>query len=187
MRQRLKPLSVLLSCILISACNSTTYELDENFSQSNVPQNWQHEAKVGDVVHSWLTQINNAQLHTFVKMALNNNFALKQQAYSLEMKKQELIIAGSALWPSLDLAVSSNGRKTTSPSAYTNNASVDLNFKYEIDLWGKLSDSDKQANLDYLSQKANFEQTRQQLVADVVIAWFQVIEAQRLTLLYQKI
>jgi len=186
MRQRLKPLSVFLSCILLSACNTTTYELDESLRQSNVPQNWQNNVQVADVKNDWLSQISNDQIQTLVKSALNNNFTLKQQAYSLQMKKQELIISGSALWPSLDLAVSNSRRKDASSNTYTNNASADLNIKYEIDLWGKLSDFDKQANLDYLSEKANFEQAKQQLVADVVIAWFKVIEAKQLTSLYKQ-
>lgn len=186
MRQRLKPLSVFLSCILLSACNTTTYELDESLRQSNVPQTWQNSTQIQDVNSGWLSQISNEQIQTLVSVALNNNFALKQQAYSLQMKKQELMISGSALWPSLDLAVSSSRRKNTFPSDYTNSASVDLNIKYEIDLWGKLSDLNKQANLDYLSEQANYEQARLQLVADVVIAWFKVIESNQLTQLYQQ-
>lgn len=186
MRQRLKPLSVFLSCILLSACNTTTYELDESLRQSNVPQTWQNSTQVQDVNSGWLSQISNEQIQTLVSVALNNNFALKQQAYTLQIKKQELIISGSALWPSLDLAVSSSRRKNIFPSDYTNSASVDLNIKYEIDLWGKLSDLNKQANLDYLSEQANYEQARLQLVADVVIACFKVIESNQLTQLYQQ-
>ena len=93
MRQRLKPLSVFLSCILLSACNTTTYELDESLRQSNVPQTWQNSTQIQDVNSGWLSQISNEQIQTLVSVALNNNFALKQQAYTLQMKKQELIIS----------------------------------------------------------------------------------------------
>lgn len=186
MRQSLKPLSILISCILLSACTSTTYELDESLRHSNAPQNWQDNIQIDTVKDGWLHQISNAQLQQLVKTALNNNYALKQQAYALQIKEQALIISGSALWPSLDLGLSTNRRKNTSPTNYTNTASLDLDLKYEVDLWGKLSTQDKQANLDYLSQKSEFEQAKQQLVADVVIAWFKVIESKQLTQLYQK-
>lgn len=186
MRQSLKPLSILISCILLSACTSTTYELDESLRHSNAPQNWQDNIQIDTVKDGWLHQISNAQLQQLVKTALNNNYALKQQAYALQIKEQALIISGSALWPSLDLGLSTNRRKNTSPTNYTNTASLDLDLKYEVDLWGKLSTQDKQANLDYLSQKSEFEQAKQQLVADVVIAWFKVIESKQLTQLYQQ-
>lgn len=151
MRQRFKVLSVLLSCILLSACNTATYKLEESLLKVHVPKNWENHVQLEDVKNGWLMQISNDQIQSLVQTALNNNFTLKQQAYSLQMKKQELIISGNTLWPSLDLALSSNRRKNISPNSYINNVSVDLNIKYEIDLWGKLSDFDKQANLSYLS------------------------------------
>lgn len=43
-----------------------------------------------------------------------------------------------------------------------------------------------EANLSYLAQKARFEQTKQQLVSDVVQGWFDVVFAQQLLDLYKR-
>ena len=61
-----------------------------------------------------------------------------------------------------------------------------MTLTYELDLWGKLSDAQRQANLELMAQKATFEQAKQQLVADVITAWFSVIEANKLLDLYQQ-
>ena len=63
---------------------------------------------------------------------------------------------------------------------------MSLNLGYEVDLWGKLSDSNRQANLNYLAQQARFEQAKQQLVADVVKGWFDVVTAKQLLDLYKR-
>jgi NodT family efflux transporter outer membrane factor (OMF) lipoprotein len=69
---------------------------------------------------------------------------------------------------------------------YGNSASLGFNLQYELDLWGKLSDFERQANLELMAQQATFEQAKQQLVADVITAWFSVIEANQLVELYQQ-
>ncbi|SFD11583.1 TolC family protein [Pseudoalteromonas denitrificans] len=186
MRRCLKPLSMLLTGILLSACSTVTEEFDISVRHFNTPEKWQNNELLTEVKSGWLLQLENEQIQSLVLMALDNNFLLKQQAYSLQMQRQELIISNSTLWPSLDLVLSNSRRKNTSPNSYTSSASVDLNLKYELDLWGKLSDSDRQVNLDFMAKQAEFEQAKQQLVADVVIAWFKVIESKQLVTLYQQ-
>lgn len=206
MVKRLKAFSsvfcVAITSMFLLACSSTS-ELDNKFHQSHAPKAWskkqpnklevgkseenQIEANHSQVKKRWLNQLKDPQIHHLVDLALNNNFQLKQKAISVEISRQQLIVAGSKLWPSLDLTLSDNRRKSVSPSnAYSTNLSLDLNFRYELDLWGKLSAADQQANLELLSKQASFEQTRQQLVADVVTAWFAVIEASKLVDLYQQ-
>jgi len=50
---------------------------------------------------------------------------------------------------------------------------------------GKLSAADQQANLTFMAEKSNFEQSKQQLVVDVVTTWFAVVEAEKLLSLYE--
>jgi len=62
---------------------------------------------------------------------------------------------------------------------------VDLNLTYELDLWGKLSAADQQANLAFMAEQSNLEQSKQRLVVDVVTAWFAIVEADKLLSLYE--
>ena len=137
------------------------------------------------VESNWLTQLDNKQVQQLVKSALAANHQLKIQAFSVEIQKQQLIVSGSSLWPSLDLSVRSGRSKNNSLATISNSSSIDLDLSYELDLWGKLSAADQQANLTYMAAQANFEQSKQQLVVDVVTTWFSVIEAEKLLTLYE--
>jgi len=183
--------AAILSLFLIS-CSSTN-ELSEKFQQSQTPVSWSEERSNADVLlnafdvnHDWLAQLETPQIHQFVALALDKNLQLKQQVFAVEIQKQQLIVSGSSFWPSLDLSLKNSRRKLTPSTSYSSSASLDLNLQYELDIWGKLSDADRQSNLEYMALKASFEQAKQQLVADVVIAWFAVIEANQLTRLYKQ-
>lgn len=175
-------------CPLLLSC-SGTYELDENLRGSHAPKQWSAELLTSEVKGNWFGQLENPQIHQLVGLALNNNFQLKQQALAIEIQQQQLVIAGSALWPSLDVSLKANRRKTVAnenSASYGASVSLDLSLQYELDLWGKLSDAQRQANVELMAQLASFEQAKQQLVADVIIAWFSVIEANQLVALYQQ-
>ena len=150
-----------------------------------LPDNWQTSSQAGAVEESWLAQLESPQVHDLVKKALTANHQFAIQAYTLKIAEQQLIISGSALWPELDLSFKSGRSKSNTSNTYTNTNSVDLNLSYEIDLWGKLSDADRVSNYNYLSQKASYEQYKQQLVVDVITTWFSVIEADKLLNLYR--
>ncbi|MDP7593257.1 MAG: TolC family protein [Litorilituus sp.] len=171
------------------SCSSTD-ELNIDLPTSYTPGNWSTDSDslTSQIKENWFEELQNDQIHQLVELALKQNFQLKQQALAIDIKKQQLIIAGSALWPSLDVGLSGNRRKVISNSAtsYSTNVSLDLNLKYELDLWGKLSDSEQQANLELMAQQASYTQAKQQLVADVIIAWFSAIEANQLVVLYKK-
>jgi NodT family efflux transporter outer membrane factor (OMF) lipoprotein len=174
--------------MLLFSC-SATYELDEALRESHVPEQWADNLLIADVEDDWFEQLQNEQIHELVNIAINNNFELKQQALDIAILEQELIIAGSELWPSLDLSLKNSRNKSISSdntSTYNSSASLDLALQYELDLWGKLSAANRQANLALMAQKSTFEQAKQQLVADVITAWFSVIEANKLLALYQQ-
>jgi len=173
-----------LTAFLLLACSSIS-ELDENIKNIDLPKNWQEDQAALQVESNWLNQIENKQVQLLVKSALASNHQLKIQAFNVEIQKQQLIVSGSSLWPSLDLSLRSGRSKNNNANTISNSSSTDLNLNYELDLWGKLSDADKQANLTYMAEQASFEQSKQQLVVDVVTTWFAVIEAEKLLTLYE--
>lgn len=172
---------------LLFSCTSTD-ELNNDLAANYTPGKWSANTLTAQVKENWFEELQNDQIHQLVELALKQNFQLKQQALAIDIKKQQLIIAGSALWPSLDVGLSGNRRKIASnnSASYSSNFSLDLNLQYELDLWGKLSDSEQQANLELMAQLASFAQAKQQLVADVITAWFNTIEANQLLALYQQ-
>ena len=183
-----KPSLLAISIIMLSGCASNLNPSQRQQAPNNLPQQWQQQvaSSVLKVDDEWLTQLHTPLLNKYVKQALKNNQQLLQTSYDVAITKQQLIATGSALWPSLDLSSRTSRSKGNRPVNYNNASSVSLNLNYEVDLWGKLSDSKREANLSYLAQKARFEQAKQQLVSDVVQGWFDVVSAQQLLDLYKR-
>jgi len=99
---------------------------------NDVPQQWQQKASnsVLAVQEQWLTQLQNPTLNKFVQQALKNNQQLLQTSYDVEIQKQQLIVSGAALWPSLDLSTRTSRSKDNRPISYNNASSVSLDLTY---------------------------------------------------------
>ncbi|KKL69727.1 hypothetical protein LCGC14_2112020 [marine sediment metagenome] len=182
-----KPSLVVMSVLLLSACSNQLNRTERAQDIANTPQLWQQAATSAlKVEDNWLQQLENPQVFVLVEQALANNQQILQSGYDVAIKQQQLVATGAALWPSLDLSARTNRSKDNRPVSYNNASSTNLTLSYEIDLWGKLSDAERQANLEFLAEQANFEQSKQRLVGDVVSGWFNVISAQKLLALYQQ-
>ena len=184
---QLKPSLVAVSVLLLSACSNQLNPTERAQDIANTPELWQQATTSAlKVEDNWLQQLENPQVFFLVEQALANNQQILQSGYDVAIKQQQLIATGAALWPSLDLSSRTNRSKDNRPVSYNNASSANLTLSYEIDLWGKLSDAQRQANLEFLAEQANFEQSKQRLVGDVVSGWFNVISAQKLLALYQQ-
>lgn len=183
-----RPTLLAISVMLLSGCATHLHSSAHEKIPQNIPKQWQQQvAKSALEVHEqWLEQLQSPELNDLVYQALKNNQQLLQTGYDVAIAEQQLRATGAVLWPSLDLSARTSRSKNNRPVSYDNASSAGLNLSYEIDVWGKLSDSKRQANLSYLAQKARFEQARQQLVADVVKGWFDVVTAQQLLDLYKR-
>ncbi|MBU2870377.1 TolC family protein [Colwellia sp. E2M01] len=182
-----RPRQLLPVCVslFLLACSNTS-EIDENIKDLPLPENWQNTTQPVKVKDNWLAELKNPQAHLLVEKALTANHQFAIQAYALDITEQKMIVAGSELWPELDLSFKSGRNKDNQPTSYANSNSINLNLSYEVDIWGKLSAADREANYNYLAQKSTYEQYKQQLVADVLTTWFNVIEAQKLLTLYEE-
>ena len=124
---RFRPIFPLFASIFLLACSSNS-AVDEKLKNVPIPQNWHDSKQPLTVKHSWLSQLENPQVHQLVKKALAANHQFAMQAYALEISEQQLIVSGSKLWPELDLAFRSSRNKDNQTGNYTNSNSVDLNF-----------------------------------------------------------
>ncbi|MDP5029792.1 TolC family protein [Paraglaciecola sp.] len=175
---------LVCAVLLLSACSHLS-AVDNTLRQPTLPDNWQQQSPYLAVQDDWLSEFNQAGLSALVEKALNKNLTLKQLAYQSQIEEQQVKLSGAYIWPSLDLSLSQGRGKSVEPTSYATTSSISLDLAYEIDIWGKLSDSQRQANLSYLAQKATFEQAKQQIVADVIVAWFKHLSDKQLSALYQ--
>ena len=112
---------------------------------------------------------------------------LSAEEKGLAIAKERIVVADASDLPELSLVLNQSRRKTvTNTSSYNNTADINLRLSYELDLWGKLSDEQAKAQLNYASELAQYQQTELTLVADVSKAYFALVEAKSLLNLYQE-
>ena len=165
-----RPTLLAISVMLLSGCATNLHSSAHEKIPKNLPQQWQQQVAKSalKVNEPWLEQLQTPALNNMVYQALKNNQQLLQTGYDVAITEQQLIATGAALWPSLDLSARTSRSKNNRPVSYNNASSAGLNLSYDVDLWGKLSDSKRQANLTYLAQKARFEQAKQLRQTDPV-------------------
>ncbi|TMP43157.1 RND transporter [Pseudoalteromonas citrea] len=170
---------LVAGCLLLSGCNTTSEIASDYRNNIKLPETWREYKQSEPVRLDWVIQFKNPQLHLLIGFALQNNHAVIQQKLAVESARQRLVVSGSALWPSLDLTFDSSKRQASAEGPITNSHSLALSAKYELDLWGKLSVNEQRANLEFMAQQATYLQQQYELVAQVITAWFSVIEANK--------
>jgi len=171
--------------LLLSACATTTdYTLPDT---PYVPATWQQDTAHQPVQAGWLAALNDPQLVKLVNEAIRNNPQLATQRALLDQAKQQLIISGAPRIPELSAALSASRRQiqTATTRTTSQNLELTLNLNWEIDIWGKLKDTQKQAALIFAAKKAELDMAQLQLVAETSNAWYDVLEAQTLLVLYK--
>jgi NodT family efflux transporter outer membrane factor (OMF) lipoprotein len=169
-------LAVILVSLMVGC--STSEKISKDYREKiSTPETWQSQQKYLAIKQGWLDELEGTQVFTLVEKAVANNRQLQQRSLDIAIAEQQLTVAGSQLWPSLDLSLASSRRYAPSSENYVNGNGLDLNLSYELDIWGKLSAQNKSANLSVMAIQADYFEQKQTLVAQVVTAWFSVIEA----------
>lgn len=133
-----------------------------------------------------IKQLGFVDLPELIDEALANNQSLKGQYFALQSAMEQVGIAHSQRWPSIDLMLNNSRTKTTQPDNYRSSVSLDLQATFELDWWGKLSDAEQQANFQLLAQRATYEGARQQLTANVIAGYVTLLQNQSLFALFEQ-
>jgi len=198
----------IISVAIITVLNGCAINtaISDNATIINTPDTWQAEKQnqlksqtkpqtkkkknktIGEQVllDDWLGITQNTELQQTIELALANNYELKANALAVEIASEELNISNASNFPELSLNLNQGRQKSIlgNETSYKNNAELSLQLSYELDVWGKLSAQQKQAELTLASVKATYEQTKVSLISDVVSAWFSLLEGQSLLALY---
>ncbi|MEZ9138883.1 MULTISPECIES: TolC family protein [unclassified Shewanella] len=183
MKRHFTKVALATSLVILSACTSSSY-VDEPLVKPQLPPSWHTDAESLKDNQSWVTPIATDQLLEFISIGLNTNQALIQLALEVEVKKQQLNVSDSSFWPELNLGANSSRSGDSDASSSAN--SLSLNLSYELDIWGKLSDNARASKLNLLTAEANYQQARDALVADLVIAYYKVVTSNELVKLFER-
>src|ERR1700730_9365989 len=167
---------------------------DYHRPSAEIPPAWQptapwQEAVPGDTLlkGKWWELFQDPQLNPLVEQALGSNQNLRVAAARLEQARDQLTIARSALFPSIDLAASASRSKNSSNRAlagysFSSQSTVQNDFRigpgvnWEIDLFGRVR---RQVEGDHASAQqaqADLENTRVTLIAELATDYFSLRE-----------
>jgi outer membrane protein, multidrug efflux system len=161
---------------------------------ADVPAQWQpavpwHEAEPSDALlkGNWWELFQDPNLNPLVERALISNQNLRVAAARLEQARDQLTIAQSALFPSVDLSSSAlrakeSANRPQSAYAIPNQSTVQNDFRigpsvtYEVDLFGRVRREVQGARASAEQAEADFVNTRLMLMTLLVNDYFSLRE-----------
>ena len=169
---------MLLATILLGGCSRSA--ITPGVRDSHAPDNWAYETTLEKVSEAWLKDFNNTALENMVATAMQNNFRLAQQEERIAQARQSVIVSGAGRYPEFNLTSSASRQRQVFAERLigpNNNFQISGELSFELDLWGRLADTQRQATLNLAAEEAGYRQARNSLAADVSRAWFNVISA----------
>jgi multidrug efflux system outer membrane protein len=161
---------------------------------AEIPAAWQpttpwQEGVPGDSVlkGKWWELFQDSQLNPLVEQALESNQSLRVAAARLEQARDQLTIARSALFPSIDLVASAargrdSANRPLADYSVANQSTVQDDFRigpgvnWEIDLFGRVRRQLEGARASAQQAQADFENTRLTLMAELATDYFSLRE-----------
>ena len=188
--------SVAMSALVAASCASVNQELlDANLPEP--PSVWAaSDSASSTLTNDWLAPFNDDTLYQLIEEALINNNSFLAAAANLEQARAGAKIARADMLPSVNAnfnaarnAIVTNpttaaqaggsGGATASSRLYINNFSLGGTLRWELDLWGRLTDETRAAYKDAAASYADLAGARLSLAGRVAQAWFALIEARQ--------
>lgn len=174
----LRPVFMMSVIIATAACATPRAPLLE---RQSLPAQWQLEDASGETPQAWLAAFNAPYLEDIVSQAITNNYQLAQQAIAVALAQTQEKLARADRLPSLNLTLSGQRfRPLGDFTAIAEQVDISANAAFEVDLWGKLSDRQRQAQLARAAAEMRFLNAERVLAANVVRATFNLISAAQL-------
>lgn len=186
-----------VSCALLSGCN-----LEPNYTPAEVttPHEWKaKQAPVETPVaaatnEAWWEVFGDPYLNELETKATENNPSLQASAQRIEQSRNLALIAYSQFYPQLnvtpmysntDSLIQTYGVGGTILRAQQLNYELPLNLSYELDIWDKIANTVKAANLATEAQEQAYQTLRLMLTSDLAKAYFSLRIQDQLIELYE--
>lgn len=138
--------------------------------------------KNSTINQEWWKEYNDEELNALVDEALKNNKDIEIALLNISLSRASLAIKEADLYPSLS-AQGGASRTGTSRETYAsggrgsifNDFSLSAILNYEVDLWGRVSSSNRAARAVLLSSEASADAVRLSLASSVVDSYFALV------------
>lgn len=180
------PLLVLLG-LNLTACS--WLDVSREHPQPAMPAAWQATPAPDPVpvpLTPWLDALDDAELVELAAIAERSNHELAEQRAVLEQARATLKASGADRYPSVQLALDTAERQAGVDFARSaSSASVQLQATFELDVWGRLSDLERESLLAFEEQQLRYEALRLEVLTALASDWYSLLEANRFVALLE--
>lgn len=167
---------VFIPLLLITACSITPEQPDYAkriaTEQKRVAE-WQRFPEQTRV--AYLNDLVDSDLFSpLLQSAMQSNPGLQQTLLTLQIRQAQLTQASAQRRPVVSAGLSGTNSEESASSFATN-----LSISWQADLWGKLADNERAADLDIVEQTLLYQSARDTLAAEVMQVWLTLIAQQR--------
>lgn len=167
---------VYLPLLMLAACSITPEQPDYatliSAEQQRVEQ-WQNFPQQTDV--AYLNDLIDTDMFDgLLQTAMQSNPSLQQTLLTLQIRQSQLTQASAEKRPVISSGFSALNSRDSEASF-----GADLSVSWQADLWGKLADNERAAELDITEQNLLYQSARDTLAAEVMQVWLTLIAQQR--------
>jgi len=180
---RITPCTLLAAVAALGAAGCATSGISTTPDELPVPAGWAREPAAGSLAPDWLATFDDSMLDALVGEAIAANFALQQERERLESARQAVVILRADRYPALDVSLGGTRRDVDGSAGgrFTNDSyDAGLGASFEVDLWQRLSDRQRAAELDLAAREARLAAARLDVAGATAAQYFTVMEATQL-------
>ena len=169
-----KFLFILINILILTGCS---LKPEIAYNNSIIPSKFKNavdkNTKVEYIQPKWEDFVKNDKLKKLIKLALENNRDLKIAILNIESARATYRIEKSKYFPSIEAkANNTNSRDITSNNTEISRTySSKFGASYELDLFGKIRNSNDFALQSYLATKYATTATKISLISEVINSW----------------
>jgi NodT family efflux transporter outer membrane factor (OMF) lipoprotein len=123
----------------------------------------------------WWAQFGDPDLDSLVAKAIAGNVDLKILAARIAVAKAQIAEARAGALPSVDVGTGTSLQKT-SGQAFSKQFNVGTQVSWDIDIWGQVEKGTRGQTAEFHATEADWRAGYLQIVADVSIAYFQILQ-----------
>lgn len=127
---------------------------------------------------SWEEMFTDPVLQSFIRTALDNNIDLKNAKLNIDIAQAQLLGAKLSYLPSLTLGPNGSG-SSMAGSSMGWSYQLPLAASWEIDIFGKITNSKRQAKAALLQSEAYHQAVRSQIIGSVANVYYAIVSLEK--------
>ena len=160
--------------------------ITERAKDPDLPEQWRRQAAPGPFALGDLADYQMAGLDDLLAQALAQNRALAQQRSRVQAARQAVIVRRADRLPSLALGGGAQRSRSAVAAPVTERIELSASIALELDVWGRLSDSQRATVLQLRAEEARHADLRRRVAADVLKGLFEAVAAHQLLALFRQ-